>query len=608
MIDDYPCPSIETAYETEIDLNNLPFIENEIKGNNNILYNIKIYNAKYSIIFYIKKINDFLVINYKNEYTFEQLKKIDIFFKSFKSIEEIYIDFFQNFTKKEIIILENENTINLNIKFEHVGKMKKIIFNFDIYNLNMEKTIYKLCDKMKEINNFNINIKEIEEKINIIQNNEKNIDENIKKISEKNSNKDILDKFNKLKEEIKINEENFDKNEINENNKKEIEKCKKQLEEKRKKTFIMNNIFIISIIILNLIFINSNINNKINNIDNDNNNLLNEIEELINNMDNKYNDKINYIENKINHKGRYQSFLEKLAELHRIYMSKTEEIENKYDNKIKYIEKIINDQDNEYDNKINDINLQIYNINNLFKSKINDIKNYLAKKVEDFYNNYSKKIIDIDNQMEEFNDNYYNKIIDIDNKYNNKIIDLDNSVKFITMYNKYYYIFKSLINYEDFKTLTSFINEGIKKYFDKEVKNIKLLYQGSRDGFDNNIFHEKCDGNNFTVTLFVTEENIIFGGFTELDWDKNGDILEGSKGFVFYLNEKKIYYNSGKYIIKGEKYSGPFFFDVFNIDSRTEHTFLFSHSQYFNIPEEEYNRIWKDNIPLKDYAVYHIEF
>ena len=212
MINDYPCPSIETAYEKEIDLNNLPFIENEIKGNNNVIYNIKIYNAKNSIKFNVKKYNDFLVINYQNEYTFEQLNKIDIFFKSFKSIEEIYIDFFQNYNKKEINVLENENKLNLIIKFEHLSKMKKVKFNFDVYNINMEKTIFKLCDKMKEIDKFNINIKEkINEQQNIIENNDKKIDGKIKKIKDKNNNKDILDKFNKLKEEIKINEEIFDK-------------------------------------------------------------------------------------------------------------------------------------------------------------------------------------------------------------------------------------------------------------------------------------------------------------------------------------------------------------------------------------------------------------
>ena len=137
MINDYPCPSIETAYEKEIDLNNLPFIENEIKGNNNVLYNIKIFNAQNSIKFNIKKYNDFLVIDYQNEYTYEQLNKIDIFFNSFKSIEEIYIDFFKNYNKKEINVLENENKLNLIIKFEHLSKMKKINFNFDVYNLNI---------------------------------------------------------------------------------------------------------------------------------------------------------------------------------------------------------------------------------------------------------------------------------------------------------------------------------------------------------------------------------------------------------------------------------------------------------------------------------------
>ena len=98
---DYPCPSIEPILEKEIDLNYLPFIENKIKGENNILYNLKIYNAKHSIIFSLQKNTDFIEINYKNEYTLERLNKIDIFANNYKSIEEIYTEFFKNFKKKE---------------------------------------------------------------------------------------------------------------------------------------------------------------------------------------------------------------------------------------------------------------------------------------------------------------------------------------------------------------------------------------------------------------------------------------------------------------------------------------------------------------------------
>ena len=104
---DCPGPIImETKSKPEIDLNNLSFIEKECKGIDNILYNIKIYNAKDSIIFHLKKLSAFYEIIYKQNYTLEELNKINIYFKSFYSIEDIYNDFFKNYEENKIIIFK----------------------------------------------------------------------------------------------------------------------------------------------------------------------------------------------------------------------------------------------------------------------------------------------------------------------------------------------------------------------------------------------------------------------------------------------------------------------------------------------------------------------
>ena len=97
------CPRPPTPF---IDYDKLPYIEQKIKSKNNTLYTIKIINANKYLIFEIKSINDFLEINYKNEYIFEELSQIDNCFKSFKSIEEIYTEFFQNIKNKQIKILK----------------------------------------------------------------------------------------------------------------------------------------------------------------------------------------------------------------------------------------------------------------------------------------------------------------------------------------------------------------------------------------------------------------------------------------------------------------------------------------------------------------------
>ena len=46
----------------------------------------------------------------------------------------------------------------------------------------------------------------------------------------------------------------------------------------------------------------------------------------------------------------------------------------------------------------------------------------------------------------------------------------------------------------------------------------KLLFRGSRDGFQAETFHSKCDNKGPTVTI-VKSGNNIFGGFTEISWN-----------------------------------------------------------------------------------------
>ena len=56
------------------DINTLPSIEiRDHKGEDNKLYNIKIFQGENSIIFQIKKINDFSEVIYEGEYTLKEL-------------------------------------------------------------------------------------------------------------------------------------------------------------------------------------------------------------------------------------------------------------------------------------------------------------------------------------------------------------------------------------------------------------------------------------------------------------------------------------------------------------------------------------------------------
>ena len=63
----------------------------------------------------------------------------------------------------------------------------------------------------------------------------------------------------------------------------------------------------------------------------------------------------------------------------------------------------------------------------------------------------------------------------------------------------------------------------------KKLKEIKLLYRGSRDGFKAVNFHEKCNNKGETLVIIKSNDDYIFGGYTEINWDNttwNGKVGE----------------------------------------------------------------------------------
>lgn len=65
------------------------------------------------------------------------------------------------------------------------------------------------------------------------------------------------------------------------------------------------------------------------------------------------------------------------------------------------------------------------------------------------------------------------------------------------------------------------------------VKEIKLLYRGSDDGFIASKFHELCDEKGSTLTIIKSDGyDRIFGGFTDIPW-KNSSVLAPGRGNSF---------------------------------------------------------------------------
>ena len=108
-----------------------------------------------------------------------------------------------------------------------------------------------------------------------------------------------------------------------------------------------------------------------------------------------------------------------------------------------------------------------------------------------------------------------------------------------------------------------FIFEEIQKKVNKEVIEIKKLYQASIDGDDPDNFHSRCHYIPNTLVLIKSAGNRRFGGFITEKWNANdnGVKIDDPKSFLFSLDKKKIYhYKKGGFYI--DKYRGPCFGDV----------------------------------------------
>jgi hypothetical protein len=70
-------------------------------------------------------------------------------------------------------------------------------------------------------------------------------------------------------------------------------------------------------------------------------------------------------------------------------------------------------------------------------------------------------------------------------------------------------------------------------------KRFSLLWRGSRDGFDVQEFHRRCDGHANTLTVILDTNGNIFGGFTPVEWESRISYCfkadDSLKSFVFTL-------------------------------------------------------------------------
>jgi hypothetical protein len=117
------------------------------------------------------------------------------------------------------------------------------------------------------------------------------------------------------------------------------------------------------------------------------------------------------------------------------------------------------------------------------------------------------------------------------------------SVLFYLVYHYLYpylhYPTSSIISNVDMNTISHWINPS-------SVYAFTLLYKASEDGDDVKTFHNLCDNMGSTVTLILTEDNWIFGGYTDVVWESDDEpsywsYRYSNQSFLFSITLHKKY-------------------------------------------------------------------
>jgi hypothetical protein len=142
----------------------------------------------------------------------------------------------------------------------------------------------------------------------------------------------------------------------------------------------------------------------------------------------------------------------------------------------------------------------------------------------------------------------------------------------------------------------------------------KLLYRASQHGFSAQNFHSKCNDTNDTLTIILTENEYIFGGFTTQNWSGHG-YKSDPQAFLFSFNRKL------RFPVKQEQYAiyaypsyGPCFgggreiciYDQSNINELSYSNFPYSYQAPDHIKNTDFFLAGASNFKCKEIEVFSI--
>ena len=263
-----------------------------------------------------------------------------------------------------------------------------------------------------------------------------------------------------------------------------------------------------------------------------------------------------------------------------------------------------------------DLYQKIANINEICKNlEINNnqlIKeNNILKQENQKLNDKNIKIEERIRIIEDENKNLINRINNLEMKMNSpnkEIINIkqnnsSNSIDFNS----------AIMEKNEFDMINNAINEKM----NKKIKELKQIYQATKNGEDSDSFHKLCDGISNTLVLYKSAGNRRFGGFTSQSWKSQGERIPDKNCFLFSLDKKKIYH-SNKFEIPFWKNKGPTFCEksIYVIELRgnalEEKNLRTNEGGYKHIFNGDENALSEDGkykgVFAKEYEVFQIIF
>ena len=444
--------------------------------------------------------------------TLNSLRKMSKAFHLYQNLTEV-LYLFEELYKNKLISLEIGDDINYsdndNESYFSISNYKKNDYTYEFINL-----VVKLFVLVKE-------------EVIIFPMEKKEVKENIKTVE-------------KLKNEIKKIYDDFNKSEIQYENK--IESLKKEVKLLRNE--------------------NANFKNQINE-------LINKIEDLknlINKNNNKKNN--NSIQDLINRVEKLEEWkIDSSFTNKNINISINDSQKIKNENQFKEIDK--NENILNTNKTVNKIETKAVNKNSDEEKEnaseeeeelgeIDDSENGIIEKDKETENIEEKNILKKEENNEMYGEEEEEEEDDEEEEEKEIINNNKTSFNFNIKFKEQ--LIKSLISQSDIIRKSYEIDFILNKIMKLNPISFTLLYKGSQDTDSSKIFHQKCDDISNILLVILTNQNYIFGGYTSVGFDSSGNAKKDAEAFLFSVDFQKIYeINKEQYAIFCNKNCGPIF-------------------------------------------------